>query len=432
MRPLAAALTPIWATLALPGLLWAQSPAGPTGIQRFTLPNGLRVVHLEDHERPLVRIRLQLDLEPGDGPPGRPELAVLALRMLDQADAGSLKAQDIDEALEGSGIRLIQGLDHEGISWRLAARSRDQDRALGLLADRVLRAVFDPFVLEIQRLACWREAGRLDASPHARLRRALEPEQSLRTPTIAGLGAVTLEDLLAFRARAFRPDRAVLILHGDLGLEQAKRLVLLSFGTWTAAPPAPPASVAPAPNAPAATALAASTPAAPTSTALEPGPLLIPAPGAPLRAQVVAAAPADLAPEAEALLMLLLPGDPALFPAKLRIEPPCLVATLDGETSARVARASLGARLEALRQRGFTEADLRRARAAWTAGRALLTLHPEARIVEAMKEIRSRAIHPARLEALTVEALNGALRRWLEPARLRVGLTGDPEVLKKI
>jgi predicted Zn-dependent peptidase len=427
MRPLAAALTTVWATLALPGLLWAQPPAGPAGIQRFTLPNGLRVVHLEDHERPLVRIRLQLDLEPGDGPPGRPELAVLALRMLDQADAGSLKAQDIDEALEGSGIRLIQGLDHEGISWRLAARSRDQDRALGLLADRVLRAVFDPFVLELQRLACWREAGRLDASPHARLRRALEPEQSLRTPTIAGLGAVTLEDLLAFRARAFRPDRAVLILHGDLGLEQAKRLVLLSFGTWTAAPPAPPASVAPALNAPAAT-----TPATPSPAATEPGPLLIPAPGAPLRAQVVAAAPADLAPEAEALLRLLLPGDPALFPAKLRIEPPCLVATLDGETSARVARASLGARLEALRSRGFTEADLRRARAAWTAGRALLTLHPEARIAEAMKEIRGRAVHPARLEALTLEALNGALRRWLEPARLRIGLTGDPEVLKKI
>ncbi|WP_291270546.1 insulinase family protein [Geothrix sp.] len=426
MRPLATALTTAWATLALPGLIWAQSPAGPVGVQRFTLPNGLRVVHLEDHERPLVRIRLQLDLEPGDGPPGRPELAVLALRMLDQADAGSLKAQDIDEALEGSGIRLVQGLDHEGISWRLVARSRDQDRALGLLADRVLRAVFDPFVLEVQRLACWREAGRLDASPHARLRRALEPEQSLRTPTIAGLGAVTLEDLLAFRARAFRPDRAVLILHGDLGLEQAKRLVLLSFGTWTATPPAPPASTAPATNAPTSTA-----PAAPTPAATVPNPLLVPATGAPLRVQAVAAAPADLAPEAEALLMLLLPEDPALYPVKLRIEPPCLVATLDGETSAPAARASLGARLEALRQRGFTEVDLRRARAAWTAGRALLTLHPEARIAEAMNEVRGRAVHPARLETLTLGALNGALRRWLEPARLRLGLTGDPGVLKE-
>lgn len=409
MRSPAAAL----ATLALPALVWAQPPTGPASVQRFTLPNGLRVVHLEDHERPLVRVRLHLDLEPGDGPPGRPELAALALRLLDQADAGSMTAHDINEALEGSGIRLIQELDQEGISWRLVTRSRDQDRALGLLADRVFRTVFDPYVLELQRLACWREASRLDVSPQARLRRALEPEQALRTPTIAGLGAVTLEDLQAFRARAFRPDRAVLILHGDLGMEQAKRLVLLSFGTWTAATSAPAAPAASAPP------------------AAESGPIRILAPGAPLRAQAVAAAPADLAPEAEALLALLMPEDSVLFPVKLRIERPCLVATLDGGSSASAARSSLGAHLEALRQRGFTEADLRRARAAWSAGRTLFTLYAEARIDEAMNDIRGRAVNPARLEALTLEALNGALRRWLDPARLRVGVTGDPKVLKE-
>lgn len=404
MRRVAAAL----AVLAFPALIRAQAPEGPGALQRFTLPNGLRVIHLEDHERPLVRVRLHLDLEPGDGPAGRPELAALALRMLDQADAGPLKAREIDEALESSGIRLTQGLDHAGFSWRLVTRSRDQDRALGLLADRVLRAILDPYVLETQRLACLREAHRLDASPQVKLRRALEPEPTLRTPTPAGLGAVTLEDLLAFRARAFRPDRAVLILHGDLGLEQAKRLVLLSFGTWTAAAPAP---GVPKPPAPAAAI----------------GPIRIPAPGMPLRAQAVAAAPTDLAPEAEALLALLMPEDPALFPVNIQIDGPCLVATLDGGSSAPAARSSLAEHLETLRRRGFTETDLRHARVAWSAGRALLTLYPEARIDEAMKAARGRAVLPARLEALTLEALNDGLRRWLDPARLRVGVAGEPE-----
>ena len=409
MKPLAAAL----AVLALPILIRAQASEGPGTVQRFTLPNGLRVIHLEDHERPLVRVRLQVDLEPGDGLADRPELAALALRMLDQADAGPMKAREITDALESSGIRLTQELDRDGISWRLVARSRDQDRALGLLADRVLRAILDPYVLDAQRLACSREAGRLDASSQMKLRRALEPERALRMPTVAGLGAVTLNDLLAFRARVSRPERAVLILHGDLGLEQAKRLVLLSFGTWTAATPTPAAPRPPVP---------------PTAEA---GPIRIPAPGVPLRAQAVAAAPPDLAPEAEALLGLLMPEDPALFPVKVQIEGPCLVATLDGESSAPAARSTLGARLEALRQRGFAEADLRRARTAWSASRALLTLNPEARIDQAMKEARGRAVLSARLEALTVEALNNGLRRWLDPARLRIGLAGDPEALKE-
>ena len=84
----------------------------------------------------------------------------------------------------------------------------------------------------------------------------------------------------------------------------------------------------------------------------------------------VAVEPEDLEPEVEALLALLLPGEPVLLPAQLRLEGLDLVATLEAEApgSAPAIEASLLERLQALRQRGFTEADLRRARTAWSAG----------------------------------------------------------------
>lgn len=381
--------------------------------QPFRLPNGLRVVLLEDHERPLVRARLHLPLGPGSA--ARPGLAPLALRVLGHSDAGAFRAGDFEQLLAGAGIDLAPALRSDGLSWSLVARSRDQDMALGLLADRVLRSILDPSTLEAERLACWRDTERLEASPRAKLRQLLESDWTRQAPTLDGLAGVTYEDLAAFYARVLRPDQAILVLHGDLGLEQAKRLVFLTFGTWTVPRQPPAASAAPPPAAAAGSA-----------------PIEVPAAGAAPLALAVAAEPADLSPEMEALLTLLLPGDPVLFPAQLRLEGSDLVAALEAEPqgSASAAGTSLLERLQTLRQRGFTEADLRRAKAAWSAGRALTSLHPGTLVDEAMAEARGRAVSPARLEAITVEVLNGDLRRWLDPARLRAGVLATPAAAK--
>ncbi len=384
-------------------------------VQRFTLPNGLRVVHLEDHERPLVRAQIHLQLDPADTPPGREGLPLLALQMLDHSDTAGMKAEEVDRSLEGFGIQLSALLEPGGLEWRLLTRSRDQDRAFGLLADRLLRSVFDPTVLEFQRVACWREEEQGDSPPLTRLRKALVQAPGSR-PSLASLGAITLDDLLTFRARVFRPDRAILVLHGDLGLEQAKRLVLLSLGSWSAPEPIP--SFAPPPT---------GVPVPPPGGAEVP--LRISAPGTPLRVQAVAVQPGDFAPEAAALLSLLIPGDPALSQVSVTLEGRCLVATLDAGAGAW---SLLKDRLEALRQRGFTQPELDRARVAWEAGQALETLHPDSLLEGALAEAQGRRVQVTRLRALSVATLNAALGLWLDPARIRLGVVGDPEALKAV
>lgn len=407
-------------TLPLACLAAALSLQAQPSIQRFTLPNGLQVLHLEDHEHPLVRARLHLRLEPTDTPTGRQGLPQLILRMLGDSDTADLKAEGFNRLLEDSGIQLLPSLEPDGLAWRLVARSRDQDRALGLLADRLLRTVFDPSVLEAQRMACWRQEERQEAPPHVRLRQALAQAPGSR-PTLASLGAITLEDLLSFRARVFRPDRAVLVLHGDLGLEQAKRLVLLNLGSWTAPEPTP---VVNPPKAGAPT-----QPPAPLE-----GPPRIPAPGMNLRLQAVVTRPDTLAAEAAGLLGLLIPGDATLFPVNIAMEDGCLVATLDAEAGASGPSvwSMFQGRLETFLRRGFTQTDLDRARIAWLAGRSLDSLHPEAQLDSALAEAMGRGISGDRMKAMSLDALNAALRRWLDPARIRIGAAGDPATLKTL
>ena len=401
------------ACLVLPFTLQAQPK-----VQSFTLPNGLRVVHLEDHEHPLVRARLHLSIEAADTPAGHEGLAAVVLRVLRESDAAELKPEAYYRLLEDSGIHHSTTLDRNGISWQLVARSRDQDRALGLLADRVLRTVFEASTLEAQKLAAWRQEERTGDSLQAQLHRTLTRWPGA-TPELASLSATTLDDVLTFKARVFRPDRAVLVLHGDLGIEQAKRLVLLTLGSWSAQEP-PPAAVP------------AVVPALPRPATFPQSAPRFSSPGMGLRLQSVAVVPVDLAPEVLTLLNLLIPGDASLLPVQVAAERDCLVATLDAAagTAGGEAWSLLHGRLEALRQRGFTQADLERARAVWRAGRSLDSLHPEAQMDAALAEARGRGVLPERMNVLSLEALNTALRTWLDPSRLRSGAVGDAERLR--
>lgn len=383
--------------LALAALVLHGQPAP----LRFTLPNGLRVVHLADPGRPLVRAVLRLDLAPGDLPPDQPGLVALAARMLE--GPGGPRTEALDRELAAAGVRLESAWDPTGLSWHLVARNREQDRAFGLLADLITRPVLNLDALASCRTDCLRDLARREASPRERLEEALLWPASAR-PTLATLGSLGPPDLLAFRGRLFRPDRALLVLQGDLAPEQARQLVLLAFGAW---PPGKAPGPAPLP---------ARTPAP------DP-PLLLPArgPGTSLRA--LAPLEGGPSPEGAALLTLLVPGDPLLRPLRptLVAQGLALAVDLAPDSGQRATWERLLGPLEALARRGFQEADLDRARRAWRGSRALAALDSDLRVDQALAEARGRAPSEARMAALTLADLNGDLRRWLDPVRLRRG-----------
>ena len=374
----------------LAGLALVALQAQPV-VQRFTLPNGLRVLHLEDHEHPLVRVRIHVRVEPSDTPAGHAGLPLLARRMLEHSDAADMKAEDFDRSLASSGIQFEAFSEQGGLGWRLLARSRDQDRALGLLANRLLRTTFDAAVLEAQRLACWQE---WEQSPLPLTTRPLDPpaQRSPDRVTQASLGFISMESLLAFRAQVCRPERTILVLHGDLGLEQAKRLVLLSLGSWSAA------------QARAGVALFPGQARNPSAGLTGPG-----TPGSIPTGSLPATPPSA---EVMALLELLLQADPALANQRITAEAHSLAAT--SPTQAQVGRRWFDS-LESRRQRGYEPRDLERAKAAWLGRRKLDALHPEALLEAALTEAQGRAAAEVRLQAVSLETLNAGLRWNPEP-----------------
>ena len=378
----------------------------------FTLPNGLRVIHLEDRERPLVRASLLLRVLPADTPPGRPGLALLAGRMLTAPGGG--RAEAVDQDMEAAGIRLETASSPERLTWKVTARNREQDRAMGLLAELVLRPVLNPLHLAACRADCLRDLFKPGANPADRLRETLAWDPADR-PTEASLLAIGPEDLGTFQQRVFRPERATLILHGDMGSEQAKRLVILNFGSW---PAGAPSAEVPS-NIP---------PAEPPAQSV-----LLPRSGAGLRLQALAPIPRDLRPESAALLSILLPGDPLLAPLRATWEGASLTFTLDTTNlSASEAQALFFGRLVALAQRGVTLTEMDRARQIWAASLSLEALDPEAQLARALATAEGRTPTREALSALTLQDLNVGLRLCLDPTQFRMGATGPAAILEAL
>jgi hypothetical protein len=71
-----------------------------------------------------------------------------------------------------------------------------------------------------------------------------------RRPSEASVKAIAAAEVRAFAAERLRPRGALLVLSGDVTLEQARALALRAFGAWTGAPPAAAPPPAPPPRRP--------------------------------------------------------------------------------------------------------------------------------------------------------------------------------------
>ncbi len=370
------------------------TPPAPTS---FTLPNGMKVALFEDHSLPLVRGELRLGL-PMPSTDGEAWLRPLGFRMLAAGGSGTRGAAAFALASDAIGLDLDLSRTADAATWTFSARSQDQEAALSLLADRVIRPAFDPLPLEPARLAAWSELAEADALGRARLRfdRSLH---GLPEPDERSLGAVDPSRLAAWHRRLFQPSRATLVLWGDLDPSQARQIALLCFGAWSthSEPPAGAVSASP-----------------------ESGPFLATLPGeAPIVSLGLVADGQEqnerrflrpwLAAQVKAAGLELAPGDDFILEASAPLG-----------TSAESLRARLAVALDTLPHE-FAAADLAALHAEADARERLARLHPA--------ELVAGALSPA-VAPQDLVAAKSVLERWCAPTNRRLMVSGDPGSLE--
>ncbi len=231
----------------------AVTPSLPTPVER-RLANGLTVVVVERHGVPIVTA----DLVAGGGsaadPKSRAGLAELSAALLTKGTT-TRSATQIASAVESLGGSIGGDARWDGQSLALTVKSDELAPALAVFADVARHPVFAQAELDRSRTQAiddlavtYKDPGALARLVAARAVFGDAPYGHPAAGTPASLRAITRADVLGAYQAAWRPDRATLILVGDVGVDDAVALAGRLFGDWRAdgtAPAPPPAAAAP-------------------------------------------------------------------------------------------------------------------------------------------------------------------------------------------
>jgi predicted Zn-dependent peptidase len=217
---------------ALPGTAFQFPSYG-----EFTLPNGLHVYVIENHEQPTVTMSLTIRGGDAYDPPGKEGTAAIAGDMLGKGTKGRT-AQQIAEALDGVGASISVSTAGEAMTVNASSLKKHAPLLFAILSEELREPTFNED--ELTKLK-----QQYQASIASRRSRSSELAQALSRKVIYGMdnplarrstektiAAVTREDVVAFHSNYIRPNSASLAVVGDVTEKEVREWLKKYFAPW--------------------------------------------------------------------------------------------------------------------------------------------------------------------------------------------------------
>lgn len=213
-------------------------------VQKFDLPNGLRLLVKEDHRLPFVEFRAALKGGVLAETPANNGITAMMAKMMMQGTK-TRSAEEIATQIESIGGHLDSYGGNNSFGVNAEVMSADFKTGLDLFADVLLNPSFPAAALERERqiqLANLRaQKDELLASAFRLARRELFGDTSYglhQSGTEESVAAIQVKDLKAFHAALTVPNNCVLAVFGDVKASDVKAAVLKKFGKWKKGSPA--------------------------------------------------------------------------------------------------------------------------------------------------------------------------------------------------
>ncbi len=210
-------------------------------VQRAELANGLKLVLAERHSIPQINFRVLLDAGFAADQFGSPGTASLAMNMLDEGTK-TRSSLDISEQLALLGAQLSTGANLDLSVVSLSAIKDKLDPSLEIFADVILNPAFpqqDVDRLKQQTIAQIRREKVTPIQMGLRILPGLlyGPGHAYGTPlsgsgTEASVAALTRDALITFHQTWFKPNKATLVVVGDITLAEIRPKLEQLFRGW--------------------------------------------------------------------------------------------------------------------------------------------------------------------------------------------------------
>jgi len=211
--------------------------------QQATLPNGVRLIVVENHKLPVISVELAFPAGRSYDASGKVGTADMVATLLTKG-AGKRTADEFSAAIEGIGGSISAGADADFLTVSANFLTADAPFALGLMADAVVRPTFADKEVELARTQML-SALQLEQSQPASIAsrffaKGLYGDHAYgRRADVASAKAITRADLAAFQSTRLRPMGALLVFAGDISLAKATELAGKAFAGWAGAAPEP-------------------------------------------------------------------------------------------------------------------------------------------------------------------------------------------------
>lgn len=229
--------------LAVPAQQLAPAESGAPAVpkvsfERYSLPNGLKVILSPDRSAPVVALALTYNVGSWVEPVGKTGFAHLFEHMMFQGSTNVAKGEHNALIFENGGI-LNGTTSHDRTNYYMTLPANQLEMGLFLEADRMASLDVSQENLDNQRAVVQEERRRsYDNRPYGKLYEAILNEayetfgyKHSTIGTMEDLNAATLEDVKTFFRTYYAPNNAVLTLAGDFDTNEAKDLIQKYFGS---------------------------------------------------------------------------------------------------------------------------------------------------------------------------------------------------------
>lgn len=238
-----AQMVPVYKTLKYPPLKALQLPK----VEQFTLPNGMRVLILENHELPLASgsmlVRTGNLLEPIE----KSGLGGIMGTVMRSGGTKKLSADELNTRLESMAASVETGVSDEFARVGFNCLKENLDEVLALFKDVATQPAFNQDKFDLAQTQARSSISRRNDDASSIVQREFDNliygkdtayGDSTEYSTIAN---VKRADLVAFHERYFFPANVMMSVQGDIDTAGVKAKLTALFADWTVQRPAPPA-----------------------------------------------------------------------------------------------------------------------------------------------------------------------------------------------
>ena len=223
-----------WEKIKIPELNEIRMP----DYQRVLLDNGMIVYLAEDHEFPLIELSATIDVGAIYEPEDKLGLASMTGNVMRTGGTADHNGDDIDELLEARGMSVETWIGQTSGGAYVSVMSEDLDLGLELLADILRNPVFPEDKIKLAKEEQKAQISRRNDQPMGIAQREAmkavygADHPLARHPEYDTIGACTQDDMLAFHADWFHPDRMYLVVIGDFMSDDMVRRLESAFAGW--------------------------------------------------------------------------------------------------------------------------------------------------------------------------------------------------------